>query len=50
MLQAVAWMGLVQCVLGAALAARAARRGQSYAGLLVAACLAVVPYMLRVRI
>jgi hypothetical protein len=50
MLQAVAWMGLVQCALGVALAARAAWRRQSYAGLVVAACLAVVPYLLRARI
>jgi hypothetical protein len=49
-LQAVAWTGLVQCALGAALAARAALRGQGYAGLLAAACLAVVPYLLRARI
>ena len=50
MLQAVAWMGLVQCALGVALAARAAWRRQSYAGLVVAACLAVVPYLPRARI
>ena len=44
---AVAWTGLLQSALGAALAARAAWRGQTYASLLAAACLAAVPFLLR---
>jgi hypothetical protein len=50
MLQAVAWVGLVQCALGVALAARAVWHRQSYVVLLLAACLAVTPYLLRARI
>ena len=44
---AVGWAALVQCLFGAALAARAAWRGQGWTGLLVASCLAGVPYLLR---
>lgn len=48
--QAVVWTGLAQCGLGVALGARAARRRQSYAGLLVATCLAATPYLLGNRV
>ncbi len=44
---AVGWAALAQCLFGVLLAARAARHGQSCAGLLLAACLAGVPYLLR---
>ena len=44
--EAVAWAGLMQCCLGVALAARAVLRREAYAGLLLAACLAAVPYLL----
>ena len=44
---AVGWAALVQCLFGTALAARAAWRGQGWTGLLVASCLAGVPYLLR---
>lgn len=46
-LLAVAWTGLLQCLMGFALAARAARRRQSWFGLLVASCLAGLPYLFR---
>ena len=45
--QAVGWTGLVQCALGTALGARDIWRGESCVGLLLAACLTAVPYMLR---
>ena len=46
--EAVAWAGLMQCCLGVALAARAVWRREAFAGLLLlAACLAGVPYLLR---
>lgn len=44
---AVGWAGLIQCLFGVMLAARAAWRGQSCIGLLLAACTAGVPYLLR---
>lgn len=47
MSQAVLWTGLAQCALGAALVARDVRRGVSCVGLLLAACLTAVPYLLR---
>ena len=47
---AVAWTGLIQCVVGAALAARAAWRGKSCAGLLIAACLSGVPFLIRTQV
>ena len=46
-LLAVAWTGLAQCLLGFALAARAARLRQSWVGLLLASCLAGTPYLFR---
>ena len=48
--QSVVWTGIVQCALGVVLAARAVWRGQSYVGLLLAACLAAAPYLLGARI
>jgi hypothetical protein len=45
--QAVVWTGLAQCALGAGMVARDIRRGESCVGLLLATCLAAVPYMLR---
>ena len=47
--EAVAWAALAQCFLGVALVARAVRRSQGYAGLLLAACLTGVPYLLHAR-
>lgn len=47
--QAIALTGLAQFALGLALCVRAARMGRSYAGLLVAACLAATPYLLSAR-
>lgn len=47
--EAVAWAGLAQCCLGVALAARAVWLKQGYPGLLLAACLAVVPCVLNAR-
>jgi hypothetical protein len=47
-LLAVAWAGLAQCALGFALAAVVARRGEGRAGLLLASCLAGLPYLFRV--
>jgi len=47
--EAVAWAGLLQGCLGVVLAARAVRRREGYAWLLLAACLAVVPYLLHAR-
>ena len=49
-LLAVAWTGLSQCALGVVLAARAAWRRQRCVGLLLAACLATVPFLLRARV
>lgn len=45
--QSVVWTGLAQCALGAGLVARDIWRGENCVGLLLAACLAAVPYMLR---
>ena len=45
---AVGWAALIQGLFGVLLAARAAWRGQSCIGLLLATCLAGVPYLLRV--
>lgn len=47
--EAVAWAGLAQCCLGVALAVRAIWRRQGYAGLLLATCLAGLPYLLHAR-
>lgn len=47
--QAVVLTGLAQCAFGFALGVRAARHGRGYAGLLVAACLAAVPYLFSPR-
>lgn len=47
--QAIALTGLAQCAFGVALGARAARTGRSFVGLLVAACMAAVPYVLSAR-
>ena len=44
---AVGWAALVQCLFGVTLAARAVWRGQSCTGLLLATCLAGVPFLLR---
>ncbi len=47
--EAAAWAGLAQCLLGVALAAHAVWRRQGYTGLLLAACLAGLPYLLHAR-
>ena len=46
-LLAVAWTGLLQCLSGFALAARAVRRREDWVGLLIASCLAGIPYLFR---
>jgi len=47
--RAIVLTGLAQCVLGVALCVRAARTDRRFAGLLVAACLTAVPYLLSAR-
>ena len=45
--QAVVWTGLAQCAFGAGMVTCDIRRGENCVGLLLAACLTAVPYMLR---